>query len=75
MFALVELGFILARREGNREFGQVLLLNPIVVAAKLHGENKVCEEWWTSFVRRANDVGAKIPKKPTLPGQPSANTE
>ena len=72
MYSLVELGFILAKQEGNREFGQVLLLNPIAVAAKLRDEEKVSDEWWTSFVRRANDIGAKIPKKPALPGQPSA---
>lgn len=69
MYALVELGFILAKQEGNREYGQVLLLNPIAVAARLHAESKVSDEWWTAFVRRANDIGAKIPNYPILPGK------
>jgi hypothetical protein len=61
MLKLVELGFILAKAEGNRDFGQVLLLNPLAVCAKLRKENKVPEEWWTSFARRASDIGAPIP--------------
>jgi hypothetical protein len=69
MYALVELGFVLAKQDGNREFGQVLLLNPIAVAAQLHAAKKVSEEWWTAFVRRASDIGAKIPKNPALPGK------
>jgi len=64
MFKLVELGFILARQEGNREYGQVLLLNPITVCAKLNGEGKVADEWWTSFVRRAGEIKATIPRPP-----------
>jgi hypothetical protein len=67
MYALVELGFILAKQEGNREYGQVLLLNPLAVAARLRGEGRVSDEWWTAFVRRANDIGAKIPANPALP--------
>jgi hypothetical protein len=67
MYALVELGFILAKQEGNREYGQVLLLNPLAVAAWLRGEGRVSDEWWTAFVRRANDIGAKIPANPALP--------
>jgi hypothetical protein len=72
MYALVEQGFILVKQEGNREFGQVLLLNPISVCTWLRAENKVSDAWWTAFVRRANDIGAKIPKTPALPGKPAA---
>jgi hypothetical protein len=64
MFKLVELGFIKSQQEGNREFGQVLLLNPITVCAKLRAEGKVADEWWTSFVRRAGEIKAAIPKPP-----------
>lgn len=71
MFALVELKFILAERDGNREYGQVLLLNPIEVCAQLRAEGRVPSEWWTAFVRRAGDIGAKIPKKSNLPGSKS----
>ncbi len=71
MFKLVELGFILARQEGNREYGQVLLLNPITVCAKLNGEGKVADEWWTSFVRRAGEIKAMIPRPPFFSAKPA----
>jgi hypothetical protein len=61
MLKLAELKFILAKGEGLREFGQVLLLNPLAVCARLRNENKVPDEWWTSFTRRASDIGAPIP--------------
>src|SRR5262249_2504832 len=67
MFKLVELGFIKTRQEGNREHGQVLLLNPITVCAKLHREGRVPDEWWTSFVRRAGEIKAAIPDPPFFP--------
>ncbi len=73
MYALVELGFILAKREGNREFGQILLLDPIAVATRLHTQRKVSEDWWTAFVARANEIGAKIPPEPMLPPLPPAS--
>jgi len=62
MLKLVELGFIKAMVEGNREYGQILLLNPIAVCAKLRRDKKVPDEWWTSFVRRAHAIGATIPE-------------
>jgi hypothetical protein len=61
MFQLVTLGFLLAKTDGNREFGQILLLNPLAVCARLHAERKDPDGWWASFVRRANYVGAQIP--------------
>lgn len=80
MLNLVELGFILARRDGNREYGQVLILNPLGVSARLHAEGKLPEGWWTAFVRRASEIGAVIPPpliladavRPTL-SQPTQN--
>jgi len=61
MLKLVELGFIKTKAEGIREFGQVLLLNPLAHCARLWKEGKVPDEWWTSFSRRASDIGAQIP--------------
>jgi hypothetical protein len=72
MQMLVDLGFILAKREGMREYGQVLLLNPLGVCARLHQEGRVSEEWWTSFSARAADIGAMIPEPLILPKKPSA---
>ena len=70
MFKLVELGFIKSQQEGNREFGQVLLLNPITVCAKLRSEGKVAAEWWASFLRRAGEIKATIPEPPVFPPAP-----
>jgi hypothetical protein len=75
MFKLVELGFIKSQQEGNREFGQVLLLNPITVCAKLRADGKVPDEWWTSFVRRAGEIKAAIPKPPFFQAAPTASEE
>jgi hypothetical protein len=62
MRALVDKGFILAKKDGNREFGQVLLLNPLAVAVGLHKVGKTPDGWWVSFMRRAKDIGAKLPE-------------
>lgn len=61
MFKLVELGFIKAKQEGNREFGQVLLVNPLAVCVRLRADGKVSDEWWTAFVRYAGEIKALIP--------------
>jgi len=61
MLKLVELGFIKAKADGIREFGQVLLLNPLAICSHLRKVGKVPDEWWTSFTRRANEIGATIP--------------
>lgn len=62
MQKLVDLGFILCLPSGNREFGHVLLLNPLAVCHRLKLENKLPEGWWPSFVARANAIGATIPE-------------
>jgi hypothetical protein len=67
MANLVNFEFILAYRDGNREFGQVLLLNPLAVAAKHHHDGKIPPHWWSSFVRRAEEIGADIPEPFYLP--------
>jgi hypothetical protein len=67
MMKLVDLGFILARRDGNRDFGYVLLLDPLAVAAALNAQKKLPDEWWTSFMGRANEISAAIPKPLKLP--------
>lgn len=61
MLKLVELGFIKAKADGISEYGQVLLVNPLAVCARLRQEGKVPEEWWTSFTRRASEISATIP--------------
>jgi hypothetical protein len=72
MQMLIDLGFILAKREGSRWYGQVLLLNPLGVCARLHAEGHVSEEWWTSFVARAADIRATIPEPLLPPKKPAA---
>jgi hypothetical protein len=67
MVKLVDLGFILTNREGLREFGQVLLLNPLAVAVRLHQEKRVPDGWWTSFFRRAKEIGTDLPPALVLP--------
>lgn len=67
MTKLVELGVILSRKEGNREFGQVLILNPLAVAAAWQASGKLPDGWWTSFAARAGDIGASIPRPLKLP--------
>jgi hypothetical protein len=68
MLRLVELGFILHKREGLREYAHVLLLNPLAVCAQLNAEGRGPEKWWTAFVRRANEIGATIPAPIELRG-------
>ncbi len=61
MLRLVELGFIKVKADGIHEYGQVLLLNPLAVCARLKKEGKAPDEWWTSFSRRATEISATIP--------------
>jgi hypothetical protein len=74
MYKLVELGFILAKREGNRDYGQVLLLNPLAVCARLHAAREVPEEWWTLFRRKAGEMKATIPPPLILTSSPAPVT-
>ncbi len=62
MLTLKELGFILTKPLGRREYGQVFLPNPLGVCARYQIENKVPEAWWTSFKTRAEEIGAFIPQ-------------
>ena len=64
---LKQLGFILVESDGKREIGHILLLNPLAVAARLHGEGKTSARWWSTFRRRAVEIGAKIPDVSILP--------
>lgn len=60
---LEEVGFIKTKPRGNREIVYVLLLHPLAVCARLYADNRfdVPEEWWTAFVHRVHEIGAKIP--------------
>lgn len=61
MLQLHELRFILAEKDGNREYGQILLLNPLAVCVRYHEEGKTPEGWWGAFTRRATEIGADLP--------------
>ena len=62
MQKLVEMGFILAQPTGNREYGHVLLLNPLAVCHRLKIEGKLPEGWWAAFAARAAEIDAVIPR-------------
>lgn len=62
MLRLAELGFIMHRQEGLREYGQVLLLNPLAVCARINEEGRTPDGWWAAFVHRASEIGAPIPE-------------
>lgn len=74
MLRLAELGFIMIKRDGFREYGQVLLLNPLAVCAGLNRAGKVPEEWWTAFARRAGEIGAVIPDPLDFAAPPKLKT-
>jgi len=57
---LVDLHFLKVERNGNREVGYVLLLNPLKIARWYHERNKAPDGWWTSFANRARDIKADI---------------
>jgi hypothetical protein len=71
ILTLAELGFIEYKPAGNREIGHILVLNPLLVCARLYHkkDRKIPEEWWTAFVTRANEVGTKIPPAPPVSTQ------
>ncbi len=62
MLDLRELGFIESKSSGIREYGFVLLLDPIRVCVQLRHKprSRVPDEWWHSFVARADAVGAGL---------------
>lgn len=61
MMKLVDLGFIRAQADGNRDFGHVLLLNPLAVCHGLYVAGKTPDGWWAAFNSRANQIGAEMP--------------
>lgn len=70
---LEKLGFVQTQPKGNRPFGYVLIINPLLVAAKLRYEGSITDEWWNSFVARVEEIGAEIPTeddvKESMPSQ------
>jgi hypothetical protein len=66
---LHELRFIEIMPEGNREIAHILLVDPLRLCAELYRAkpNLVTQEWWTAFVRRAGEIGAKVPSGATPP--------
>jgi len=58
---LVAFKFVRVKKDGNKEVGQVLLLNPLAVCAQHQAADCVPEEWWSAFVRRAKEIGAALP--------------
>jgi len=74
MKVLERLGFILIAPDGHHDIGHVLLLNPLAVAARLHKEQKTPARWWSTFTRRAAEIGAKIPAPATVPPVPVPGT-
>jgi hypothetical protein len=58
---LVAFEFVRVKKDGNKEVGHVLLLNPLAVCAQHHAADSVPEEWWSAFVRRAKEIGATMP--------------
>ena len=58
---LAEMHFIRFDGVGNREIGNVLLINPLAVARWYHQEKKTPKGWWSSFSRRAAAIKATIP--------------
>ena len=57
MQLLEELGFIKTKEAGGRSFHYVLLMHPTVAVKQLYGENKVSEDWWTTYRGRQAEVG------------------
>ena len=71
---LVNLHFLKVERNGNREVGFVLLMNPLAVVHWHHLHSKLPDGWWTSFNQRAREIKAKIPSPlgPMTPPKPSS---
>ncbi len=54
------MGFIRTKPHGNREYGYVLLRDPIRVCVELNSKRRLPIEWWASFVQRAGEIGATL---------------
>jgi hypothetical protein len=61
MRLLEDHGFIKIAANGAQEYGHVLIMNPLLLAARLRHEGKVPDEWWAAFRSRADEIGAVIP--------------
>lgn len=62
MMMLEDYGFLKIKPNGAQKFGHVLLVNPLLVAARLKKEGRVPQAWWAAFVSRADEIGAELPK-------------
>lgn len=62
MMMLEDHGFIKLKPNGAQQFGHVLIVNPLLVAARLNAAGKVPEAWWAAFLSRVDEIGAEIPK-------------
>jgi hypothetical protein len=68
MKELVDMGFIMAAKVGSREFGQVLLLDPLAVCARYQDEGKMPDGLWNAIVAQAHEVSAKLPPAKKVAG-------
>ena len=60
---LIDLGFVKAARKGNRDLGYLLIIDPYLVAERLHKEGRVPEHWWNAFLARVHKTGAMLPSR------------
>lgn len=63
-------GFVRIKANGAQQIGHVLLVNPLMVVARLKKQTpgKIPDEWWASFLSRADEVGAVIPQVTSAKG-------
>ncbi len=61
MRLLEDHGFIKIKPNGAQEFGHVLLINPLLVAARVKNDGRTPDEWWAAFRSRVDEIGAEIP--------------
>jgi hypothetical protein len=62
ILTLQELGFIKVKAQGNREIGHILMMDPLRICCEKQKTNPkaIPEGWWSAFVTRANEIGAKL---------------
>jgi hypothetical protein len=59
-------GFIRVKPRGTRKYGYILLRHPHQVVMELRSKKLISNEnWWGSFLRRTNEIKAKLPKQGT----------
>ena len=64
MRLLEDHGFVRIKPNGAQEFGHILLVNPLLVAARLKSDGRVPDEWWAAFLSRVDEIGAEVPPLP-----------